>query len=82
MYAHGWSAVRRAARVRDEYRCQVCGIEKSQTGRNPDVHHIRPVRSFDDPGKAHRLDNVVSLCRPCHRKVEAGSISLPSPEDG
>ncbi|MFU8870248.1 HNH endonuclease, partial [Natronococcus sp.] len=46
--------------------------------RNPDVHHVRPVRSFENAEDAHTLDNVVTLCRSCHRRVEAGSISAPS----
>lgn len=78
-YAHGWSNVRRAARVRDEYQCRVCGKTKSEMGRNPDVHHVTPIREFDDPRDAHRLENVLCLCRSCHRKAEAGSISVPEP---
>jgi len=41
-------------------------------GREPDIHHIKPVREFDDPADAHQLDNVVCLCRSCHRTVESG----------
>ncbi|WP_259369962.1 HNH endonuclease [Salinarchaeum sp. Harcht-Bsk1] len=78
-YGHGWSAVRRAARVRDEYECQICGTSKVDMGRNPDVHHIVPVREFPDPGDAHCLENVITLCRSCHRKAETGSIAVPDP---
>ncbi|WP_248516602.1 HNH endonuclease [Salinarchaeum laminariae] len=78
-YNRGWWTIRRAARVRDDHRCQICGVTKSELGRHPDVHHIQPVRSFEDPREAHRLDNVIALCRSCHRKVESESIPAPSP---
>lgn len=78
-YAHGWSSVRRAARVRDDFQCRVCGKPKSEMGRNPDVHHVTPIREFENPSNAHRMDNVISLCRSCHRKAENGDISLPDP---
>lgn len=81
-YGNGWWTIRRAARERDDNRCQHCGITKAEIGRNLDVHHIEPVRSFEDPGAAHRLDNVITLCRSCHRKAEAGTIEVPSLENG
>ncbi|WP_236044816.1 HNH endonuclease [Haloarcula nitratireducens] len=48
-------------------------------GRNPDVHHITPVKWFigsDNHTRedAHYLENVVSLCISCHRKAEFGKI--------
>jgi hypothetical protein len=80
LYAHGWSHIKRAALVRDEYECQNCGKDKSELGQNPDVHHIEPVRSFEDPRDAHQLDNVVCLCRTCHTTVEQGTIQCPTPK--
>jgi hypothetical protein len=77
-YGESWWTVRRAALHRDGYECQRCGAGVAEIGRNPDVHHIDPVRTFDNPEAAHQLDNVVSLCRSCHRRVEAGEAALPS----
>jgi 5-methylcytosine-specific restriction endonuclease McrA len=79
-YGKGWNAVRRRALERDGYECVVCSKSEEEIGRNPDVHHILPVRQFvasDDHGKAdaHYLDNVVSLCVDCHRKADFGKIS-------
>lgn len=76
-YGEEWWTVRRKALRRDAYTCQVCGVTAEQLGRNPDVHHIDRVRDFSDPTDAHDLDNVISLCRPCHRLVEEGRIDLP-----
>lgn len=78
-YAYGWSKIQRAARVRDGYQCRVCGVTKSELGRNPDVHHIKPVREFEHPRDAHDMENVISLCPSCHSKAEAGAICLPAP---
>ncbi|MFH5800332.1 HNH endonuclease [Haladaptatus sp. CMAA 1911] len=55
-------------------------MTREELGRNPDVHHIVPVRWFIDSGfhtieDAHFLDNVASLCSSCHRKAEYGKIA-------
>lgn len=79
-YGSGWRTVRKKALERDGYQCVVCGVTRTEMGRNPDVHHIVPVRRFagsevHEVEDAHRLDNVVSLCISCHRKAEFGKIS-------
>lgn len=79
-YGRGWARVRKQALRRDGYRCRVCQKSKDDIGRNPDVHHIVPLRTFiesDEHEKedAHTLDNVVSLCVDCHRKADFGNIS-------
>lgn len=79
-YGPGWNAVRRQALKRDGYECVVCGTTGEELGRNPDVHHIVPVRAFaaspdHTVADAHYLGNVVSLCVVCHRKAEFGGIS-------
>jgi 5-methylcytosine-specific restriction endonuclease McrA len=79
-YGSGWAAVRSDALERDEHQCVVCGVAREEIGRNPDVHHIVPVRWYieaEDLSRedAHFLDNVASLCSRCHRKAEFGKIS-------
>ena len=80
-YGSGWWPVRREALRRDEYECLRCGATAEELGRNPDVHHIVPVREFADVEEAHALANVVSLCRSCHRTVEEGRAPVPRPEE-
>lgn len=75
-YAGIWWKARRKVLQRDNYQCQYCGKTAEQIGRNPDVHHIRPLRTFQEPQNAHTLDNLISLCRRCHRKAEADAISI------
>nr|WP_243700473.1 HNH endonuclease [Halorussus pelagicus] len=78
-YGSGWNATRRQALERDGYECARCSKPKDEIGRNPDVHHIIPVRLFAESDNhkkedAHFLDNVVSLCISCHRKADFGKI--------
>lgn len=59
-----WNEARSAALQRDRV-CQACG-----EGDDLHVHHIRPVRTFDDYRDAHDITNLVVLCPSCHRKWE------------
>lgn len=77
-YGRSWWAVRRSALRRDQYRCQHCLRTEGELGQKPDVHHLDRVRDFDDPEDAHRLENAVSLCRSCHRRVEEGEFTVES----
>ncbi|MBN1286993.1 MAG: DEAD/DEAH box helicase [Anaerolineae bacterium] len=76
-YGPDWPAQRDTARRRDEYRCRRCGIGEDEAGREHDVHHIQPFRDFgyvrgrnENYRQANRLDNLMTLCRSCHRAVE------------
>jgi hypothetical protein len=78
-YGKGWAETRRRALERDDYECQICGKAKAEIGRNPDVHHIVPVRLFAEADgftktDAHFPENVVSLCVECHRRADFGLI--------
>lgn len=78
-YGPGWNEIREVALERDDRRCLVCGTTREELGRNPDVHHIVPVRTIaasdeHDVEDAHYLGNLVSLCSSCHRKAEFGTI--------
>lgn len=62
--------MKRQALERDNYECQDCGKTREEIGRNPDVHHMKPVRSFDEESDAHYLENVISVCVQCHKDRE------------
>ncbi len=75
-YGPDWAAQRDAARARDGYVCRQCGAPERE-GRQHDVHHITPFRTFGyAPGfndfykLANRLENLITLCAACHRRVE------------
>lgn len=73
-YGSKWYRFAEKTRERDSHKCQRCGIAqseyKAERGIALDVHHVKPVDTFRHPRKAHTLDNLVTLCRPCHTTVE------------
>lgn len=79
-YGKGWNRIRNLALERDDHACVLCGTTREEIGRNPDVHHIVPLRTFVESPvlareDAHTLDNVVSLCVACHRRADHGNVS-------
>jgi hypothetical protein len=79
VYNGRWREVRRKVLERDSYRCQKCGVTALELGQNPDVHHVKPVRTYDEPQNAHVVDNLIALCKSCHMQVEHGTMELFPP---
>ena len=82
-YGPNWPRQRNAARKRDKYRCQHCGASEKKLGRELDVHHIQPFRTFgyvvgqnETYKLANELTNLISLCNVCHQAVECGRASV------
>jgi len=72
-YGSSWPSQQKKALVRDNYRCQCCLKTERNIGRKPDVHHINPVRNWNvkrEHEQMNNLNNLVSLCRNCHIKLE------------
>ncbi len=66
---YGFWNVREYVLYRDGHVCQHC---KGRTGDKVlEVHHIVSRQTGGD-----RPDNLITLCRTCHRKVTAGEITL------
>ena len=64
-YGVGWHDCRRL--MLDKYdECQIC-----ESPENLHVHHIRPVREYEDPTDAHHPENLAVVCQKCHPTVEA-----------
>ncbi len=68
IYGSDWARIRDRVRARDKYQCQVCGT--IETDRQHDVHHKTPFRAFTSIEEANRIENLTTLCKTCHRKVE------------
>ena len=61
----GMADLRPAVLARDDLRCQKCG--EKILPEQAHVDHKRPVRRFKKPVDANRMDNLQTLCIPCHR---------------
>ena len=68
-YGENWYRVRKRVLKRDNHKCQSCGGDESDVWKL-DVHHISPLRTFDNPHEANTLLNLVTLCASCHKKWE------------
>jgi DEAD/DEAH box helicase domain-containing protein len=86
-YGPGWQEQRARVRVRDGYRCTQCGAPETN-GRQHDVHHVIPFRTFgyvpglnDYDQVANQLDNLVLVCRTCHQRLES-TVRVRSGMDG
>ncbi len=75
-YGPNWLQQRKRARKRDNYTCQnpTCGITEEEYGQELSVHHKAPFVYFNDYLEANKLDNLISLCEPCHRKEHVGEL--------
>lgn len=68
-YGETWRKQSAAARKRDNYTCQRCGLRQFRPPLH--VHHIRPLRTFGgDHITANSLENLITLCPACHAREE------------
>ena len=68
-----WKKHQRKVLKRDKV-CQHCGMTMDESyeknGSKLEVHHIIPFKQFDNTEKANELNNLIVLCRSCHRKAD------------
>lgn len=76
-YGQGWTETKkRAVRERDGFTCQDpnCSVTQREhvddSGEKLHVHHLRKARDIDDPEKRNAKENLITLCRDCHRRWE------------
>jgi excisionase family DNA binding protein len=69
-YGSDWNHQRNAARERDNFECQICGIK--ETVKQHDVHHKKAFATFgiERHKEANELNNLITLCNSCHSKIE------------
>lgn len=64
LYPAGWNRTfKEQIRFRDGYKCQLCGIPETETGKTLVVHHI------DYDKNNLKRENLVSLCNSSHAKT-------------
>ncbi len=67
-YGRDWTKLRKKILDRDNHTCQHCGMHEDTIPFH--VHHLIPIRNFDDIMVANRSDNLVTLCPECHKQGE------------
>lgn len=65
---YGFANSREHALCRDNYTCQVCKAKNTRL----EVHHIK----YRSQGGTDDLDNLITLCADCHKKVHAGKLII------
>jgi len=70
-YGPSWYSSKKRVHNRDSAVCQVCKTTNFYRSK-PDVHHITPERYWktEEHEKMNHPRNLISLCVPCHRKLE------------
>jgi len=72
-YPPDWQARRRRVLRRDDYTCRACGLRSTRVDDiSFDVDHVVP----KSDGGSHALDNLQTLCLPCHAKKHPGNAGL------
>lgn len=71
-----WANVRFEVMRRDMFCCKVCGFTPAKTKNALNVHHIIPLSV--DWGMRLVLDNLITLCKPCHIKTFGKEVELIS----
>lgn len=73
-YGENWKEQRNKTLERDNYRCVVCGMDDDthheKYGKQLHVHHVEPLRLFDDKCDANKLENLITMCSVCHKEWE------------
>ena len=67
-FNYGYSSRRSAILHRDNYTCQCCGKKNCRL----EVHHIK----FRRNGGTDDEENLITLCKDCHKGVHDGTITL------
>ena len=65
-YPDDWDRIRKRVYERDNYTCQGCG----ETDTELHAHHIVP----KSDGGSDRMDNLLTLCKPCHERIHGYQI--------
>lgn len=75
-YGESWHVNRQKVLERDDHKCQYCGKTKEELGQEPDVHHIKPFREFDEAKEANKTENLICLCPKHHKRAEHNKIEV------
>lgn len=74
-YGLNWKSQRRKILELDGYKCQYCG-KSPDNKKSLHVHHITKAAFFENREDANNIQNLITLCDPCHKKAEKGIIKV------
>lgn len=76
-YGTNWNYMRKNILKRDNYSCQLCNKTEDEhleeLGVGLSVHHINPIRNFENPNDANSNTNLITLCHSCHSFVHSNN---------
>lgn len=74
-YGPNWDSIRERTIEEDGGQCVICFSNDELV-----VHHRKPIKMFDSHEEANKSENLATLCKRCHRRVE--SIQNPNTRRG
>jgi hypothetical protein len=90
-YGPFWERIVEEIRERDNYECRICGMSNKEhlekNEKSLDVHHITPKYEFEnddgevDYKKANRDENLITVCKCCHGKIEGKFEYCETPKE-
>jgi group II intron reverse transcriptase/maturase len=72
----GWADLKQQVLERDDWTCRIC--KAVCTPNTCQVDHIRQYHSYKRPVDANRLENLWTLCIPCHRRKTESEQQMES----
>ena len=70
IYPKNWQGRIEECREKTGDTCPLCGYRKF-SNMTFDVHHKIPPRYFiTNPALAHEFDNLIAICKSCHRRID------------
>lgn len=70
-YGKKFESAKKKSMAESGYKCVDCGltnkVHKEIYSAKLTAHHINRVSEFDDPQDAHTVENLVTVCKQCHR---------------
>lgn len=76
-YGKDWHIIRENRLRFDHYTCLSCMKHNSELDVRLEVHHVIPIKEFEQPDDGNYKENLRTLCSTCHHKVEKGKIPCP-----
>ncbi|WP_375543819.1 HNH endonuclease [Phaeobacter inhibens] len=71
-----------ARKIIDDFTCQSCGYRRELFGRFViEVHHLRPISSYQAEGQLSSIEDLICLCPRCHREAHSRSVGPLSLEE-